>query len=262
MDGAGSGVAVHRPGGSAVGDAHSGGGVRRQVRAGVVPHGPLPGADVRGRTAPAGRRPSGEAGRSPGGFRPHFLFEASKRKRPRPVKRKDAETKGRPEWAALSYDGGRANRRGEGWLHRRPCAGHWRRKSLVPAQRPRVDGRGGRRIDQRRFPLPLPRRSTKVSTTGGSPIRPYPPNGRPASTAGAARNARRSEQGQIRQPPRSPAAPSMRLQGLSTAGVRRRDDGAIDACRTDSHAPPLHEDAARMGRIFVKSAFSLGPAQR
>ena len=69
------------------------------------------------------------------------------------------------------------------------------------------------------------------------PHPPLPPNGRPASTAGAARNARRSEQGQIRQPPRSPAAPSMRLQGLSTAGVRRRDDGAIDACRTDSHDP-------------------------
>jgi hypothetical protein len=37
--------------------------------------------------------------------------------------------------------------------------------------------------------------------------------------------------------PRSPAAPSMRLQGLSTAGIRRRDDGTIDACRTDSHDP-------------------------
>ena len=46
LDGAGGGVAVHRPGGAAVGDPCGGGGVCGQVPSGVVPHGPLPGADV------------------------------------------------------------------------------------------------------------------------------------------------------------------------------------------------------------------------
>lgn len=37
----------------------------------------------------------------PGGIRPHFLFEASKRKRLRPVKRKDACDKRRTKWSSF-----------------------------------------------------------------------------------------------------------------------------------------------------------------
>ena len=67
--------------------------------------------------------------------------------------------------------------------------------------------------------------------------------GKAQKTAGPARNARKERQGQIRQPPRSSTARSMRLQGLSTSGVRRRVDGGLDARRTDSPDPRTHEQA-------------------
>ena len=45
----------------------------------------------------------------------------------------------------------------------------------------------------------------------------------------------------------------MRLQGLSTAGVRRKDDGASDVRRIDSHDPRIHGQA---GRLSVPADFS------
>ena len=55
--------------------------------------------------------------------------------------------------------------------------------------------------------------------------------------------------------PRLPAAVVMRVQSSLNSGVGRRDDGAIDAHRTDSHDHRNHEDAAREGRIFVMAVF-------
>ena len=50
----------------------------------------------------------------------------------------------------------------------------------------------------------------------------------------------------------------MRLQVFWIAGVRRRDDGAIDIRRTDSHDPRIYGQA---GRLFVSSVFfSTAPA--
>ena len=49
----------------------------------------------------------------------------------------------------------------------------------------------------------------------------------------------------------------MRLQGLSTAGVKRRDGGAVDTLRTDSRDPRIHEEAALLGRLFVRASFLL-----
>ena len=53
----------------------------------------------------------------------------------------------------------------------------------------------------------------------------------------------------------------MRLQGLSTAGVKRRDGGAIDTLRTDSRDPRTHEEAALLGRLFVRASFLLDRAR-
>ena len=58
-----------------------------------------------------------------------------------------------------------------------------------------------------------------------------------------------------------PTARSMRGPGTSTTGEGRKVDGASDTCRTDSRDPRNHEDAARLGRIFVKASFVLGRAR-
>ena len=82
--------------------------------------------------------------------------------------------------------------------------------------------------------------SGRACTAGGSFISPYRQEGKPAATARAAPSEAESAEigaDQIRQAPRPSTAPSMRLQGISTAGIRRRDDGVIDVRRTDSHAP-------------------------
>ena len=57
----------------------------------------------------------------------------------------------------------------------------------------------------------------------------------------------------------SPSARRSRYAGtqLFAGAVRRRDDGGLDARRTDSPDPHTHERAARMGRPFVKAFFLL-----
>ena len=90
--------------------------------------------------------------------------------------------------------------------------------------------------------------------------RPCGPPGKPAAATGAAPGeAEGAEIGadQIRQAPPLSAARSVRLRGLSTAGVRRRGDGAFDVRRTDSHDPRTYERAARTGRSFVLASFLL-----
>ena len=122
-------------------------------------------------------------------------------------------------------------------LVRRPCAIPLLRRTLSP-HNDCADQRGVCRIDQLLFPLPLTSCSSK---------------------AGAA--AAEREAGQIVDHPHSSAARSMRLQGLSTAGVRRRDGGAIDTLRTDSHDPRIHEEAAPRGRLFIRASFLLDRAR-
>ena len=100
---------------------------------------------------------------------------------------------------------------------------------------------------------------------GGGPIwnRPLRQTGKSGvGCTGAARSeAERAERGadQIRPPSRSSTAPSVRPQGLSTAGKRRRVGGAIDARRTDSPDPRASANKPRRGRFsprrfsFVKT---------
>lgn len=62
----------------------------------------------------------------------------------------------------------------------------------------------------------------------------------------------------FRSPPPSTPAVVMRVQGSSSSGAGRRDDGAIDTRRTDSPDPRAHEKA---GRLFVSGVFfSTAPA--
>ena len=62
----------------------------------------------------------------------------------------------------------------------------------------------------------------------------------------------------IRLLPRIIAAVVMRRHGSSTAGVRRKVDGAPDAGRTDSHDPRTSANKPRRGR-FAARRFSFGP---
>ena len=56
--------------------------------------------------------------------------------------------------------------------------------------------------------------------------------------------------------PRPSAAPSMRLRGFSTAGVRRRVGGAADFCRTDSLDPRICQTLRVLRKVWHPAVFS------
>ena len=72
----------------------------------------------------------------------------------------------------------------------------------------------------------------------------------------AKRKARKQEQTKSNFAPRLPTPRSVRLLGILTSNVRRRDDGAIDARGLIRTTPVLPKPA---GQGWAQSAFSFGP---
>ena len=170
-------------------------------------------------------------------------------------------------------DGGRANRPAPDRKPRRPCAGPRRLQDCAPA----FEGAEERRAVNESAGVSFRCRLPGVGREpGGGPILHPPPQqaGKPAAPAippavvgrdpcvppfspALAQPApdRRAAVGCLPHPPgqrvtrgdrsrgksdpapRPSAAVVMRVQGFSNTGGRRRDDGAIDPRRTDSHAP-------------------------
>lgn len=64
----------------------------------------------------------------------------------------------------------------------------------------------------------------------------------------------------IRSPPRPSAAVVMWEPGSPSAGVRRRDGGAINTRRTDSHDPRITKGRPIRAALSSKAFFSFGPA--
>ena len=73
----------------------------------------------------------------------------------------------------------------------------------------------------------------------------------------AKRKARKQEQTKSNFEPRLPTPRSVRLLGILTSNVRRRDDGAIDPTQIDSHDPRICQTLCVLRKIWHPASFLL-----
>ena len=191
----------------------------------------------------------------PAGDPPPFSFRGIEKKTAAAGQKKRCRRQNAPSGAYLPKRGGRANRPALNRRSRRPCAAPVPRRAATPhPMGRRAGGRGARP----HLPLLLFPRVTRwpggPSALVGRLLRALPIAGAaPGEAEGAGIEIRR-----FRSPPPSTPAVVMRVQGSSSSGAGRRDDGAIDTRRTDSPDPRAHEKA---GRLFVSGVFfSTAPA--